>query len=135
MTKKSYKGDTESQMSRNTRTFQFSPRTSPVRLQPSELCPAGMRIPTEFKKTLPDKIQIMKNSLIEEGRSPEQIKQAVETKKIKTIEKYGNRSKVGMILDKSNHKVLDDIVKQNIAKRATKLRKQAEWNRQVFDQK
>ena len=50
-------------------------------------------------------------------------------KKIKVIEKYGNRSKVGMILDKSNHKILDDLVKKNIAKKSMKIKNASDWNK------
>jgi len=40
--------------------------------------------------------------LKKDGANEDQIKQAIFEKKIKSIEKYGNRSKVGLMLDENN---------------------------------
>lgn len=78
------------------------PRSS----RPIELSPAGARIPVQYKKSLAEKIPLMVDRLKEEGANEDQIKQAIFAKKIKSIEKYGNRSKVGMLMNEQNKHLL-----------------------------
>lgn len=65
--------------------------------------PAGIRIPKEFKKSLADKIPNLIEKLKKEGKDESSIQDMIEQKKINQVEKYGNKSKVGLILDMKNN--------------------------------
>ena len=53
-----------------------------------------------------DKIPPLIERLRNDGKSDEEIQQALNEKKIKSIEKYGNKSKIGLILNQKNHDLL-----------------------------
>mmetsp|Transcript_56957 Transcript_56957/g.78312 ORF Transcript_56957/g.78312 Transcript_56957/m.78312 type:complete len:102 (+) Transcript_56957:1305-1610(+) len=60
-------------------------------------------MPKPFKKTFVDKIPNWVQRMEEEGKSQEEIKDHLAMKSSKYIDKYGNKSQVGMIIDMYNH--------------------------------
>ena len=60
---------------------------------------AGSRLPKPFKKTYVDKIPNWVDQMEKDGKSKEDIKQALTLKSEKYIDKYGNKSRVGMVID------------------------------------
>eukprot|EP00351_Strombidinopsis_sp_SopsisLIS2011_P001910 CAMPEP_0116875356 /NCGR_PEP_ID=MMETSP0463-20121206/7276_1 /TAXON_ID=181622 /ORGANISM="Strombidinopsis sp, Strain SopsisLIS2011" /LENGTH=92 /DNA_ID=CAMNT_0004520835 /DNA_START=1441 /DNA_END=1719 /DNA_ORIENTATION=- len=56
-------------------------------------------MPRPFKKTYADKIPNWVEQMEKDGKSKEDIKHALALKSEKYIDKYGNKSRVGMVID------------------------------------
>ena len=75
--------------------------------------PAGFRAPKPFKKTYVDKIPEWVEKLRKEGKSDEEIKAAIRGKELKYISKWGNKSKVGAIINEYNQETIDNDLEAN----------------------
>ena len=64
--------------------------------------PAGYRVPKPFKKTFVDKIPEWIEKCKEEGKDLDQTKDMLRQKELKYIEKWGNKSRVGAIINNYN---------------------------------
>mmetsp|Transcript_5777 Transcript_5777/g.9900 ORF Transcript_5777/g.9900 Transcript_5777/m.9900 type:complete len:256 (-) Transcript_5777:30-797(-) len=106
------------------------------KLDSTFMSPAGMRIPKDFKRTLGDKIPELIEKMRGEGRSEKEIREAVQAKKSKSVEKYGNKSKVGLVLDMHNHKLLNNskILNNDSYLRKLKIRNVSDFNRAHLQQ-
>lgn len=64
------------------------------------------------------------------GDSDDQIKQAIQELQLKSIEKYGNRSKVGLQLESQNRELLEqNVIKNELSNRKHKTRVASEFNK------
>ena len=69
--------------------------------------PAGYRVPKPFKKTYVDKIPEWIDTCKQDGKSEQEILQMLRQKEIKYISKWGNKSKVGAIINDYNKELLE----------------------------
>lgn len=68
-----------------------------------------------------------------EGKSDDEIRMAALEMKIKSVEKYGNRSKVGLEIEVQNEKLLSEQkncgLMQELKSRKQKIRNASEFNK------
>lgn len=67
---------------------------------------AGSRIPRAFKLTLTDKMPEWVQKMRDEGMSDDQIKTAINSKQQAYIDKWGNKSRVGILLGDYNDEIV-----------------------------
>lgn len=72
----------------------------------STLSPAGQRVPKQFNVGLADKIPVLIEKLKSEGKSDAEIKEVLQSKKVRSVEKYGNKSKIGLLFESQNEQIL-----------------------------
>lgn len=64
--------------------------------------PAGFRAPKPFKKTYVDKIPEWVEKARQDGKTDDEIRDMIRGKELKYISKWGNKSKVGAIINEYN---------------------------------
>ena len=55
---------------------------------------------------LADKIPVLIEQLKKEGKSDAEIKEILANKKIHSVEKYGNKSKIGLLFENQNEQIM-----------------------------
>jgi len=88
--------------------FRYKERVASLNRSPAPkaapLEPAGYRVPRPFKKTLVDKMPDWIEKYRSEGLEDAEIDQILKEKQHKYIEKWGNKSRVGVLLNSYNQK-------------------------------
>lgn len=81
-------------------------------LHSNEDPPAGSRIPKPFKKTLVDKMPTWTEKLKEEGMTDREVKEVIDGKIQKYIDKWGLKSRVGILLNSYNTSLVQSRLMQ-----------------------
>jgi len=55
---------------------------------------------------LADKIPLLIDQLKKDGKSDVEIKEILQHKKIHSVEKYGNKSKIGLLFENQNEQIM-----------------------------
>ena len=81
--------------------------------------------------SLADKIPNLIEKLKQEGKDDGAIRDALDEKKVLSVEKYGNKSKVGLILDMKNNQLLKNqkLLNNDNYLRKLKARNVSDFNR------
>ena len=75
----------------------------------------------------------MVEQLKQEGATEKQIREAINDKKERSVEKYGNKSKIGLFLEQDNQRLMRDSIKNEKDVRRKKTRHTSDYNRtQIF---
>lgn len=83
--------------------------------------------------SLGDKIPLLVQQMKQEGASEKEIREAILDKKDRSVEKYGNKSKIGLFLEQENQRLMRDSIKNEKDVRRQKTRVTSEFNRtQIF---
>lgn len=100
----------------------------------SDMGPAGQRIPKDFKKNLAEKIPIMMEQLKSQGLNEEEITRAILEKRAQSIEKYGNKSKIGLLLEQENKDLVrsSHFLDREFGVRKEQTRNASDFNRALM---
>lgn len=74
---------------------------------------------------------VLIEKLKSEGRSDAEIKEALQSKKVRSVEKYGNKSKIGLLFEGQNEQILSNqkILEQDHKLNALKVKYASDFNR------
>lgn len=84
--------------------------------------PAGSRVPKPFKKTFEDKLPEWIDKFRQEGVSDAEINEIIKGKTAKYIGKWGNTSKVGVLINNYNSAYANEIMRQETRDQAPKTK-------------
>jgi len=102
----------------------------------SALSPAGQRLPKQFNVGLADKMPVLIEKLKSEGKTDQEIKEALNSKKVRSVEKYGNKSKIGLLFEGQNEQILSNqkLLEQDHKLNALKVKYASDFNRAQMHQ-
>ena len=80
---------------------------------------------------LADKIQVTIEKMKNDGSNDAEIKDILQQQKTNSVEKYGNKSKIGLILETENEKMLRNqkIIENDNYLKKLKLKNASDFNR------